>query len=113
MGTNKVGGVARLSNLTPPEIRAMQRFANKRGEDVTVVGSRAGGTSNPTSDYDYILGGNSRFRNHAQRELPRGVPSIKNPFGIDVMWTGRNPLDRRSEERRVGKECRSRWSPYH
>ena len=22
-------------------------------------------------------------------------------------------LDTRSEERRVGKECRSRWSPYH
>src|SRR3712207_8868429 len=22
-------------------------------------------------------------------------------------------LDNRSEERRVGKECRSRWSPYH
>ena len=22
-------------------------------------------------------------------------------------------LFRRSEERRVGKECRSRWSPYH
>ena len=21
--------------------------------------------------------------------------------------------ERRSEERRVGKECRSRWSPYH
>src|SRR5260370_15845180 len=24
-----------------------------------------------------------------------------------------NSLRRRSEERRVGKECRSRWSPYH
>src|SRR6478752_4686382 len=23
------------------------------------------------------------------------------------------PRRRRSEERRVGKECRSRWSPYH
>ena len=23
------------------------------------------------------------------------------------------PLAERSEERRVGKECRSRWSPYH
>src|SRR2546430_3171482 len=23
------------------------------------------------------------------------------------------PLEHRSEERRVGKECRSRWSPYH
>ena len=22
-------------------------------------------------------------------------------------------VDARSEERRVGKECRSRWSPYH
>ena len=22
-------------------------------------------------------------------------------------------FDERSEERRVGKECRSRWSPYH
>src|SRR5256885_13001490 len=23
------------------------------------------------------------------------------------------PVEQRSEERRVGKECRSRWSPYH
>src|SRR3989441_1670340 len=30
----------------------------------------------------------------------------------DTMW--RDELARpRSEERRVGKECRSRWSPYH
>ena len=26
------------------------------------------------------------------------------------VWKG---LEKRSEERRVGKECRSRWSPYH
>ena len=26
---------------------------------------------------------------------------------------GPNPYGHRSEERRVGKECRSRWSPYH
>src|SRR2546426_11625503 len=26
--------------------------------------------------------------------------------------TGAPPADARSEERRVGKECRSRWSPY-
>src|SRR2546428_9089431 len=25
----------------------------------------------------------------------------------------RHPMMHRSEERRVGKECRSRWSPYH
>src|SRR6266446_447492 len=30
-------------------------------------------------------------------------------------WLGSPPfrLTTRSEERRVGKECRSRWSPYH
>ena len=26
---------------------------------------------------------------------------------------GHGPAHPRSEERRVGKECRSRWSPYH
>ena len=30
---------------------------------------------------------------------------------LDVTLPGLNGL--RSEERRVGKECRSRWSPYH
>ena len=31
---------------------------------------------------------------------------------IDDGWQGMRDADR-SEERRVGKECRSRWSPYH
>ena len=31
-------------------------------------------------------------------------------FSIDC---GYKICDERSEERRVGKECRSRWSPYH
>ena len=34
-----------------------------------------------------------------------------------VVWTVEegdvDPPRNRSEERRVGKECRSRWSPYH
>ena len=30
----------------------------------------------------------------------------------DTAYLG-NPKSGRSEERRVGKECRSRWSPYH
>src|SRR5260370_22555356 len=31
---------------------------------------------------------------------------------FDVVMTETIPM-KRSEERRVGKECRSRWSPYH
>ena len=30
-------------------------------------------------------------------------------LGTQTLYAG----DLRSEERRVGKECRSRWSPYH
>src|SRR6266481_2138290 len=29
------------------------------------------------------------------------------------IWASQQPFERSSEERRVGKECRSRWSPYH
>ena len=36
---------------------------------------------------------------------------------IILIWLGSEGLSilvaERSEERRVGKECRSRWSPYH
>ena len=31
----------------------------------------------------------------------------------DYLKNHRNSIYQRSEERRVGKECRSRWSPYH
>ena len=39
------------------------------------------------------------------------IPAIVPP----LMSPNRNSLSNvlRSEERRVGKECRSRWSPYH
>src|SRR2546426_11863145 len=33
--------------------------------------------------------------------------------GIQVNAQNQNFGQNRSEERRVGKECRSRWSPYH
>ena len=32
------------------------------------------------------------------------------PFAARILEVGEHE---RSEERRVGKECRSRWSPYH
>ena len=33
--------------------------------------------------------------------------------GEKILVTGASGFIGRSEERRVGKECRSRWSPYH
>src|SRR5215213_3200539 len=49
--------------------------------------------------------------------LPRGhVMSVKALWRFASDWYGdylEEPWRKRSEERRVGKECRSRWSPYH
>src|ERR1035438_6209860 len=41
------------------------------------------------------------------QELVAKVKSARPP------WLAADSAHRRSEERRVGKECRSRWSPYH
>src|SRR3989441_6503896 len=40
-----------------------------------------------------------------------GKPSLLIPFPHAIH--GHQERNARSEERRVGKECRSRWSPYH
>ena len=40
-----------------------------------------------------------------------GMTAIADDSGLEVAALGGAPD--RSEERRVGKECRSRWSPYH
>ena len=50
-------------------------------------------------------------------ESPAKVKTIKKFLGAnyDVEASNGHVRDfpKRSEERRVGKECRSRWSPYH
>src|SRR3989449_4086027 len=58
-------------------------------------------------------------------ELPEGLDGVaKQPLWLGTYagtpcWVAGLPRDAalpeglRSEERRVGKECRSRWSPYH
>src|SRR2546429_8962132 len=57
------------------------------------------------------------FRRPALMAVPHvlNVHSGKLPLYRGMMptfWALQNG-DARSEERRVGKECRSRWSPYH
>src|SRR2546429_3201473 len=34
-------------------------------------------------------------------------------YTVTIEYVGFTTSSKRSEERRVGKECRSRWSPYH
>ena len=48
--------------------------------------------------------GNNIQGNPMQAYRPTGAISFLGRYRV---------IDFRSEERRVGKECRSRWSPYH
>ena len=93
----RVGGGARLENLSATDQARMQSFANRYQSEVTVVGSRAGGTAGPMSDYDYLIGGNSRLRANARNQLPRGAAGgeigPRGETGIDVFNLNREPLD--------------------
>ena len=45
----------------------------------------------------------------ANTVTPTGITA----YETEPIFTGNILEYNRSEERRVGKECRSRWSPYH
>ena len=69
------------------------------GSDVAVLQVQAGNLVDlPIADSD-------------RAEVGDFVVAIGNPFGLGHTVT--SGIVSRSEERRVGKECRSRWSPYH
>ena len=51
--------------------------------------------------------------NHLMRKIPYTIiPGEEGKLRKDI-FLERAIVEERSEERRVGKECRSRWSPYH
>src|SRR3989475_12114812 len=50
---------------------------------------------------------------YVRRFKPAAVIDIATLTGAVVVALGQVAIGARSEERRVGKECRSRWSPYH
>ena len=56
---------------------------------------------------------NKYFEDNPQSLVRHHIESYNDFFknGIFQIFKEKNPI--RWEERRVGKECRSRWSPYH
>ena len=48
---------------------------------------------------------------NTEYEIENDVLTIRSTYMGELYYY--MPIQLRSEERRVGKECRSRWSPYH
>ena len=66
-----------------------------------------------------LVGGNSvewkgvKGINNIRNINARVAAGLQNAIRISERHTEKGEALVRSEERRVGKECRSRWSPYH
>src|SRR5256885_13199971 len=52
-------------------------------------------------------------RPHPRLRSESAEGPVPPPGGATQRGASCRAFERRSEERRVGKECRSRWSPYH
>ena len=133
-GHNTFGGFTKYN----VDMRRLQRITDNASVLLSLSGQRA--TRNLASAEKFSLGGPNGVRAFPVGEATADVGMIVTTemryiwpgfkiFGGDFTvigfydhgWARVNetalPSDtennRRSEERRVGKECRSRWSPYH
>ena len=70
-------------------------------------------------DKDFFGKKNPLYGKHGRNMMKTDVRETDNTYEVDIDLPGFKKEDininyeNRSEERRVGKECRSRWSPYH
>src|SRR2546429_6562507 len=67
------------------------------------IDAKTGSLAREIADLETIVVGNEREALALEHNL---IKQYRPKFNVVL-------LDDRSEERRVGKECRSRWSPYH
>ena len=60
-----------------------------------------------------VIAAGSKFKKLAENKLAAGFMASPAVHGRAPILRTKTHLFRRSEERRVGTECRSRWAPYH
>src|SRR6266436_8418180 len=95
--------------LADPHRRAMLDALRDGPRPVGELSGALGLSQPMTSKHLRVLrdAGLVLVRKHAQQRI-----YAVNPQQMAQIEAWLDP-DKRSEERRVGKECRSRWSPYH
>ena len=84
-------------------------FENERGAGTNCLFNFVSGSYFETLGIPLVAG-----RTFTRQEVENPGPVVMiNEVAARQAWPGQDPIGHRSEERRVGKECRSRWSPYH
>ena len=88
-------------------------FSARRSAALPAVGETVSGFRVDRVERLDTPGGKAAYLTHEATEI---VVAELQLGRIQSLGNGEQTLtgeDQRSEERRVGKECRSRWSPYH
>ena len=67
----------------------------------------------PVPNYDHATHGNPNSQYNSGFSYAQAAQANQRQGPFTGQYSNSNNFFRRSEERRVGKECRSRWSPYH
>ena len=94
-GEDIATGQITVGNVAPRILTLEGDFAGSEGDDFAYVAS-ASDPGDDTLTFTWDFGDDSD---------PQA--------GVNLTTVIHTYADNRSEERRVGKECRSRWSPYH
>ena len=98
-----------VAEVSEVEAKVLVRYHSNTDEPIVLRGTLRGpycerahtlSAEYPFRALSETVGKSERHKRVARPELP----------AMDVV---ERVLEMRSEERRVGKECRSRWSPYH
>ena len=91
---------------TRGSIDSGEKFSHVEDGDIHITGKIDGGSSATlVSNHGSII---------IDGKVDGGSTATLTAAGvIRIGAAGNDDGEKRSEERRVGKECRSRWSPYH
>ena len=100
-------GAANVGQMPPPDPTSLHTTLPQSTvfTDPIVHSTSQGANANDYRGKTPVLGTMEERMEELARELRREIKA--NRGSSDLVRT------HRSEERRVGKECRSRWSPYH
>ena len=122
-GTRYKGWQKQKENVSTVQDKIEKVLSKMTGEDIQVIGCGRTDTGVHAINYVANFHTNSTFTNedilnYFYEFLPedivvKSVTDANDRFHARYNAKSKTSVFCRSEERRVGKECRSRWSPYH